>query len=96
MTYGKRLTTLALLDSVIVLLGIYISYWTLNPSLHIFNVPMLLITSLTLLISYHIFASIYKLYHRAWQYASVGELVAIVKAVTFSTIITAINAENGV
>lgn len=49
---------------------------------------MLLFTSVTLLISYHFFASIYKLYHRAWQYASVGELVAIVKVVTISTIIT--------
>ncbi|XJZ27097.1 polysaccharide biosynthesis protein [Bacillota bacterium Lsc_1132] len=88
MTYRKRLTTLAFLDSVIVLLGIYISYWTLTPSLHIFQVPMLLITSLSLLISYHLFASIYKLYHRAWQYASIGELLAIVKVVTISTIIT--------
>jgi FlaA1/EpsC-like NDP-sugar epimerase len=47
-----------------------------------------MITSATLLASYHIFASIYKLYHRAWQYASVGELVAIVKVVTISTMIT--------
>jgi FlaA1/EpsC-like NDP-sugar epimerase len=88
LTYGKRLTALAFLDSVIVLLGIYISYWTLNPTWYIFKIPMLLITSVTLLVSYHIFASIYKLYHRAWQYASVGELVAIVKVVTISTIIT--------
>jgi FlaA1/EpsC-like NDP-sugar epimerase len=88
LTYGKRLTALALLDSVIVLLGIYISYWTLNPTWHIWKIPMLLITSVTLLVSYHIFASIYKLYHRAWQYASVGELVSIVKVVTISTIIT--------
>ncbi|WML55191.1 nucleoside-diphosphate sugar epimerase/dehydratase [Neobacillus sp. PS3-12] len=88
MTYGKRLTALALLDSVIVLLGIYISYWTLNPTWYIWKIPMLLITSVTLLICYHIFASIYKLYHRAWQYASVGELVAIAKVVTISTIIT--------
>jgi FlaA1/EpsC-like NDP-sugar epimerase len=88
LTYGKRLTALALLDSVIVLLGIYISYWTLNPTWYIWKIPMLLITSVTLLICYHIFASIYKLYHRAWQYASVGELVAIAKVVTISTIIT--------
>jgi FlaA1/EpsC-like NDP-sugar epimerase len=89
LTYKKRLTTLALLDSIIVLTAIYISYLTLNPTLHIFKIPMLLITSITLLISHHLFASIYKLYNKAWQYASVGELVAIVKAVTFSIAITA-------
>ncbi len=45
---------------------------------------MLTISSLTLLVSHHVFAFIYHLYHKAWEYASVGELVAIVKAVTFS------------
>ncbi|MFP7299086.1 polysaccharide biosynthesis protein [Neobacillus niacini] len=90
MTYKKRLTTLAILDSIIVLTAIYISYWTLNPSIHIFKVPMLFVTALTLLICHHLFASIYHLYNKAWQYASVGELIAIVKAVTFS--ITATSA----
>lgn len=84
MTYKKRLTTLAILDSIIVLTAIYISYWTLNPWVHIFKVPMLLVTALTLLICHHLFASMYHLYNKAWQYASVGELIAIVKAVTFS------------
>jgi FlaA1/EpsC-like NDP-sugar epimerase len=84
MTYKKRLTTLAILDSIIVLTAIYISYWTLNPMIHIFKVPMLFVTALTLLVCHHLFASIYHLYNKAWQYASVGELTAIVKAVTFS------------
>ncbi|WP_286230078.1 polysaccharide biosynthesis protein [Neobacillus mesonae] len=90
MTYGKRLTVLALLDSVIVLTAVYISYFTLNPELQIFKIPMLLATSVTLLICHHLFASIYKLYNKAWEYASVGELVAIFKAVTFTIIVTAI------
>jgi FlaA1/EpsC-like NDP-sugar epimerase len=83
-TYKKRLTTLAILDSIIVLTAIYISYWTLNPMTHIFKVPMLFVTALTLLACHHLFASLYHLYNKAWQYASVGELIAIVKAVTFS------------
>jgi FlaA1/EpsC-like NDP-sugar epimerase len=87
-TYKKRLATLAILDSIIVLTAIYISYWTLNPLVHIFKVPMLPVTALTLLVSHHLFASVYHLYNKAWQYASVGELVAIVKAVTFSIIAT--------
>ena len=90
MTYGIRLAVLAALDSIIVLTTVYISYFTLNPGFQIFENPMLLVTSLTLLISHHVFASIYKLYNKVWEYASVGELVAIVKAVTFTIIVAAI------
>jgi len=90
MTYGIRLAVLAVLDSIIVLTAVYISYFTLNPGFQIFENPMLLVTSLTLLISHHVFASIYKLYNKVWEYASVGELVAIVKAVTFTIIVAAI------
>jgi FlaA1/EpsC-like NDP-sugar epimerase len=90
MTYRKRLTTLVLLDSLIVLSAVYISYLTLHPYLDIFKLPMLLVTSITLLISHHLFASIYKIYNKAWQYASVGELVAIVKVVSFTIVVTAL------
>ncbi len=83
-----RLTTLAILDSIIVLTAIYISYWTLNPMVHIFDVPMLLVTALTLLVSHYLFAFFYNLYNKDWQYASVGELLAIVKAATFSIVTT--------
>lgn len=90
MTYKKRLTTLAILDSIIVLTAIYISYWTLNPMIHIFKVPMLFVTAVTLLVCHHLFAAVYHLYNKAWQYASVGELIAIVKAVTFSIVVTSV------
>lgn len=88
-TYGKRLTVLAVLDSVIVLTAIYISIFTLSPHLSIIKSPMLLVTAITLLISHHLFASFYHLYNKAWQYASVGELIAIVKAVTFTIVLAA-------
>lgn len=45
---------------------------------------------LTLLTFHHIYAFIFRLYHKAWEYASVGELTAIVKAVTLSIFSTAI------
>jgi len=45
---------------------------------------MLSVTAITLLVCHHLFASVYHLYNKAWQYASVGELIAIVKAVTLS------------
>jgi FlaA1/EpsC-like NDP-sugar epimerase len=93
MTYRKRLTALAFLDSCIVLSAIYISYLTLNPDLYIFKIPMLFVTWITLFICHHTFASIYKLYNKAWEYASVGELIAIVKAVTISIAVTALMQE---
>ncbi|EAR68565.1 UDP-N-acetylglucosamine 4,6-dehydratase [Bacillus sp. NRRL B-14911] len=49
-----------------------------------------MLTSITLLLSHHIFASIYRLYNKAWEYASVGELVSIVKAVSLSIMMTAV------
>lgn len=90
MTYGKRLAFLIFLDSAIVLSAIYVSYLTLHPYLHALTYPTLLISSVTLLISHHIFSSIYRLYNKAWEYASIGELTAIVKAVTLSILTTAI------
>lgn len=93
MTYKKRLTVLAALDSVIVLTAIYISYLTLVPGVNVFEIPMLQVTWLTLFLCHHLFAAIYKLYKKAWEYASVGELVAIVKAVSFSISVTALMQE---
>ncbi|WP_147534478.1 polysaccharide biosynthesis protein [Bacillus marasmi] len=88
MAYRTRITILALLDSIIVLTAIYISFLTLHPNLSILAMPTLLFTSLSLLLSHHLFASIYKLYKKAWEYASIGEVKSIVKAVTFSIGIT--------
>lgn len=48
------------------------------------------ISSITLLCSHHIFAAIYKLYNKAWEYASIGELKQIFKAITLSIVVTAI------
>lgn len=48
------------------------------------------ISSITLLCSHHVFAAIYKLYNKAWEYASIGELKQIFKAITLSILVTAI------
>ncbi|WP_284036371.1 nucleoside-diphosphate sugar epimerase/dehydratase [Neobacillus sp. 114] len=90
MTFKTRLVVLAVLDSVIVLTAVFISYFILNPEMQIFKITMPLATLLTLLICHHLFASIYKLYQKAWEYASVGELITIVKAVTLTIAVTAI------
>jgi FlaA1/EpsC-like NDP-sugar epimerase len=77
-----------IIDSLIVLSAIYFSIFTLHPSIQILKYSSILITAYILLFSHHIFAFIYRLYHKAWEYASVGELIAIIKAVTFSVIVT--------
>lgn len=78
------------MDSLIVLFSIFIGYYVLIPYFNINSLEMIIISSLTLLISHHVFAFVYRLYHKAWEYASVGELVMIVKVVTFSLGTTAL------
>lgn len=90
MSYKKRVPLLIGLDSIIVLTSIFIGYIVLNPSLKVYTVPMIWISAITLLVCHHLFASIYHLYQKAWEYASVGELIAIAKAVTYSILITGV------
>jgi FlaA1/EpsC-like NDP-sugar epimerase len=73
---------------MIVLTAIYVSIFTLHPNIEILKYTSILVSAVTLLASHHVFAFIYRLYHKAWEYASVGELKAIIKAVTFSVIVT--------
>ncbi|HDX9587170.1 TPA: polysaccharide biosynthesis protein [Bacillus pseudomycoides] len=90
MSYPKRLSLLVFLDSFIVLTAVYLSYWFIHPNA-LNDIPItVIISSITLLCSHHIFAAIYKLYKKAWEYASIGELKQIFKAVTFSILVTAI------
>ncbi|WIG36685.1 polysaccharide biosynthesis protein [Bacillus toyonensis] len=90
MSYPKRLSLLVFLDSFIVLTAVYLSYWFVHPNV-LSKIPTtVIISSITLLCSHHFFASIYKLYNKAWEYASVGELKQIFKAITLSIIVTAI------
>ncbi|MEH7200722.1 polysaccharide biosynthesis protein [Priestia megaterium] len=90
MSYSKRLALLIGLDSLIVLFSIYIGYYILNPYFSIYTLQVLLVSSLALLISHHVFAFIYRLYHKVWEYASVGEVMTIVKSVTLSVATAAI------
>ncbi|MES5891527.1 polysaccharide biosynthesis protein [Bacillus cereus group sp. RP43] len=90
MSYRKRLSLLILLDSFIVLTAVYLSYWFIHPNV-LSKIPTtVVISSITLLCSHHVFASIYKLYNKAWEYASIGELKQIFKAITLSILVTAI------
>lgn len=90
LTYKARLALLMIMDSVIVLSSIFLSYWIVYPLQEWVNTPTLIISSITLLVCHHLFASLYRLYNKAWEYASVDEMLAIFKAVTLSILVTAV------
>ncbi|ARK32461.1 polysaccharide biosynthesis protein [Halalkalibacter krulwichiae] len=87
MSYHKRVAALMSVDSLIVLSCIFISNFLLIPLANPFT-TFLFASAITLLAGHHIFAYKYKLYKKVWQYASMPELSAIFKAVTFSILIT--------
>ncbi|UJL45821.1 polysaccharide biosynthesis protein [Virgibacillus sp. NKC19-16] len=84
MSYSKRLTLLIILDSIIVSTAIFIASWIVYPFTEALNMSAIVISAIALLIFHHLFAALYKLYNKVWAYASVGELVSIVQAITLS------------
>lgn len=85
MTYRQRLSLFILIDSCIVLSAIFISRFLVDATIYVFSIPMI-ISSLTILVSHHVFSIIFKLYKKAWEYASIGELLIIFRVVTYSII----------
>lgn len=85
MIYKNRLSVLLLMDSLIVLSAIFISCFLVNASFNVFTPPVV-VSSITLLLSYHVFALVYHLYKKAWEYASIGEMILIAKVISFSII----------
>ncbi len=83
-----RLLILALIDSLIVTFSVFVSYYILEPYFKTYSVKLLILAAISLFISHDISAFIFNMYHRAWEYASVSELILIVKAVTTSIVIT--------
>ena len=83
MGYRTRLSMLILVDSLIVLVSVFVSYWLLIPSMD--GIPMaIIVSSIALFVMHHLFANIFKLYNKVWEYASIQELIAIFKAVSLS------------
>lgn len=85
-----RFLILIIIDSFIVTFSVFLGYSILEPYFKGYSIDLLLISSIVLLISHHVFAYVFNLYHRAWEYASVSELMSVVKAITSSIIVTII------
>ena len=89
MNYHKRLSLFILVDSCIVFSVIFFSRFLVNATTDVFTIPVIM-SSLTIVFSHHIFSFKFHLYNKAWEYASIGELVIIFKIVTFSILAAAV------
>lgn len=85
MSYRQRLILFFIIDSILILGSVYVSYllrfeFDLDTRYYIgMAIVGVAIWITTYALFYH-----FKLYRRVWQYASIGELVSIVKAVTIA------------
>src|SRR5699024_974399 len=82
----KRFLLFLVADSLIVTTAVLIGYYILEPFFLEYSPPVLLVAAVILLVSHHIFAYIFNLYHRAWQFASVREMISIAQSVTCSVL----------
>lgn len=85
MNYQQRLSILVVIDTFFIIVSIFLSDLLFREQL--IAKSTLLATTITLAISYHFFSFKFKLYKKIWEYASIGELITILKIVTFSSII---------
>lgn len=89
MTYQQRISLFLLIDTIIVLTAIFIGWFLVYESFNVINFPIVL-SCVAILISHYFFSFHFHLYKKSWEYASIGELVIILKTVTASIIISAI------
>ncbi|MEK3881805.1 nucleoside-diphosphate sugar epimerase/dehydratase [Paenibacillus sp. PL2-23] len=89
MTYRSRLALLAMLDSAIVLTAITAGSWLLGASPG--DSVSFYVLAAALLLLHHGFFLYFKLYKKAWEYASVGELLIIAKAVGLSFLLAGLS-----
>ncbi|WP_423409228.1 polysaccharide biosynthesis protein [Heyndrickxia sp. MSNUG] len=87
MTYRQRLSLFIIIDSAIVLTAILLSHLLVRGNMDLSSL-LLMVNSVAILLSHHLYSFKFKLYKKAWEYASVGELIIILKTAA-ATILTA-------
>lgn len=91
MDYRKRIIYLFIIDSIIVSFAVFVAHWIVYSNSTItYNDTIIVITAVCLLVFHHLYAMAYHLYNKVWAYASVGELIAIIKAVTLTILTVAL------
>ncbi|WP_037342167.1 polysaccharide biosynthesis protein [Salinicoccus luteus] len=86
----KRYFLFLFVDSLIVTFSVFIGYYILMPFFSDYSLTVLGVTAVVLLVNHHLFAYIFNLYHRAWEYASIRELISVTQAVSASIMATVI------
>src|SRR5690625_2649152 len=87
--HQQRLLRLILIDSCIVLTGVFLS-WILVGHFSYMAILPYIMSSIAILLGHHLFAVIFNLYKKVWEYASTGELLIILKIVFYTGIVGAI------
>ncbi|RKQ33505.1 polysaccharide biosynthesis protein [Oceanobacillus halophilus] len=85
MTYRQRISLFIFVDSCIVLTAIYLSVFLVSSTIPRLNTS-LMISSLAILFSHYLFSIKFKLYKKLWEYASIQELLIILKVVSYTII----------
>ncbi|MDN7226409.1 nucleoside-diphosphate sugar epimerase/dehydratase [Planococcus liqunii] len=86
MTLKSRTSILALVDSLIVFFSIFIGYFVIHPVSNPLENNFLIASALTIFIAHHAFATHFGLYRKVWEFATIFELLLILKAVSFSIV----------
>ncbi|MGI2327660.1 polysaccharide biosynthesis protein [Planococcus sp. YIM B11945] len=89
MSLKRRAPFLVIVDSFIVFFSIFLGFFLLHPLTNVFENKFLMTSALTIFVAHHALAIFYGLYRKVWEYASIGELASIFKAVTWSIIAVA-------
>ena len=84
-----KILLLFVLDSIIVLGSVFLSFRLVTEGL-IRNIHALSVTALLSLAAYYVFSYFLNLYWRDWEYASVYEVITVVKCVSASVIVSTI------
>ena len=84
-----KILLLFVLDSIIVLGSVFLSFRLVTEGL-IRNIHALSVTALLSLAAYYMFSYFLNLYWRDWEYASVYEVITVVKCVSASVIVSTI------
>ena len=84
-----KILLLFVLDSIIVLGSVFLSFRLVTEGL-IRNIHALTVTALLSLIAYYVFSYFLNLYWRDWEYASVYEVITVVKCVSATVIVSTI------
>lgn len=87
MSLKNRVSLLVIVDSLIVFFSIFVGYYVLYPYNDLLQNKFLIASALTIFIAHHAFAMYYGLYRKVWEYASIGELTSIFKAVSWSIVV---------